>query len=320
MSFPSNPLDLQIASVNYIYYQYSTSTQAWRRLLVGASPVQQFLTISGSNNAYSTTTGALVVAGGVGIGQDVWVGGGLYTLSTLSSTSSVAGNSVQLAGGLGVAGPIYAGNIYTNGQLLSNVISGLASGTTSTFVISNTTVSTSTTSGALVVAGGVGIGQNMIIGSTATNNSTNSGALVVYGGAGFGGNVTIGGILTAGGLPKSTTTATNPPTNAFVGDIWYNPSTDVMYRYDFDGVNNYWVDVTSDAVTNTYIGGNINNNIVPVLNSTYNIGSTSSQFNTVYTVNLNVNGFPFSFTSGTGLTVGGLPVTNKYMGIQLTFS
>jgi len=320
MSFPSNPIDQQISVVNLIYYQYSTSTQAWRRLVIGTNPVQQFLNITGNVDSYNPTTGALVVTGGVGIGQDVWIGGTINSLSTLSSTSSVAGNAITVQGGLGVAGPIYAGNIYENGQLLTNVFSTLAGGTSSTFIITNSTISTSTNSGALQVVGGVGIGQNMIIGSTLQSNNTTTGALVVAGGAAFGGNVTIGGILTAGGLPHSTTTATNPPANPFVGDIWYNPSTDIMYRYDFDGNNNYWVDVTSDAVTNSYIGGTISNNVLPVLNNTYNLGSTITQFNGVYTNNLVINGNILTYTTGTGLVINNKSVTNRYMGIQLVFS
>jgi len=83
-----------------------------------------------------------------------------------------------------VIGSNFAANIaasVTNVVLgdLSNYISGIITGTTSTFVISNTTTSVSTNTGALQVAGGAGIAGDLYIGgqlnvgsgsvSTATN-------------------------------------------------------------------------------------------------------------------------------------------------------
>ena len=62
------------------------------------------------------------------------------------------------------------------------------------------TTSTSTTSGALQVSGGVGIQGNLYVGgitnipNTTASTNTTSGALVVAGGAGIGGNLYVGGI------------------------------------------------------------------------------------------------------------------------------
>jgi hypothetical protein len=49
--------------------------------------------ISAPVNSTSTTTGAFTVTGGVGIGQDVYIGGGIYPGSTLSNTASTIGSS-----------------------------------------------------------------------------------------------------------------------------------------------------------------------------------------------------------------------------------
>jgi len=150
-------------------------------------------------------------------------------------------------------------------------------GTTSTFVISNVTQSTSTTTGALQVAGGAGIGGNLYVGGKIVANeldivyttitqtlvtspdiftitnitqsiSTTSGALTVAGGIGVGGNVNIGGTVTGGGI-RSTTSIT-PPSNPTVGDIWYQQGTDVVLRYENDGTTttSYWVDITGPTV------------------------------------------------------------------------
>jgi hypothetical protein len=114
-----------------------------------------------------------------------------------------------------VGGAITATNIYVNGYAVSTSTGGVAAsgtGTTTTFVISNTTISTGTNSGALQVAGGVGVGGNMYVGGTVT-----------------------------GGGVRTTTTSTNP-SNPTVGDLWYNTSNDVLYRYTYDGTNYYWID------------------------------------------------------------------------------
>jgi hypothetical protein len=97
----------------------------------------------------------------------------------------------------------------------------IASSTTSTFTILNNTNSTSTTTGALVVQGGVGIGRDVVIG----------------------GNV-------VGGSIRTTSSAT-PPANPTVGDVWYNTTTDDLYRFTTDGATSYWLDIIGPSVANS---------------------------------------------------------------------
>ena len=75
----------------------------------------------------------------------------------------------------------------------------------------DSTASTTTSSGALVVTGGVGIGGQLNVGGTTnkftastTCSSTTSGALVVTGGVGIGGTVYVGANLTGAGAATST--------------------------------------------------------------------------------------------------------------------
>lgn len=75
MSFPLNPINGQKTVQNHITYVYSTSTNSWRRDFNNA--LDQ-LYIVGNHTATSTTTGALIVFNGVGIGQDLYVGGVIY--------------------------------------------------------------------------------------------------------------------------------------------------------------------------------------------------------------------------------------------------
>jgi hypothetical protein len=101
-----------------------------------------------------------------------------------------------------------------NLQVAGAPIIASSTGTTSTFIVNNTTNSTSTTTGAIVVPGGIGVG----------------------------GNITVGGTITGGGV--RTTSSVNPPANPTVGDIWYNTTTDDIYRYSTDGTTSAWVDIT----------------------------------------------------------------------------
>jgi cytoskeletal protein CcmA (bactofilin family) len=110
--------------------------------------------------------------------------------------------------------------------------------TVAALTVTNTTISNSTSTGALRVFGGVGIGGNLYVGGDIvaqkltieyttvtttlvetddviiTNNTTNAtstqtGALIVAGGAGFGGDVYIGGNLYPEGIIGSISTASN---------------------------------------------------------------------------------------------------------------
>ena len=92
--------------------------------IYGTGTVDSTFFINGTAVSTSTNTGALQVAGGVGIGGNLNVGGqitgtNLIITNTASSTSSFTGQAIQVAGGVGVAGTVYAQNIVVanNGTL-----------------------------------------------------------------------------------------------------------------------------------------------------------------------------------------------------------
>jgi len=174
---------------------------------------------------------------------------GTLAITTVTSSLIITGNyqsissttgALQLVGGAGIQGNLYVGGaIYQNGVQVGTGNSTAASGTgtTTTFVISNTTPSSSISSGALVVQGGAGIAGALNVGGNVYANAyfsngvpvnniywnggaitstlyvnnftvasnTNSGALQVSGGAGIGGNVYIGGGITATNLTVNST-------------------------------------------------------------------------------------------------------------------
>jgi hypothetical protein len=104
--------------------------------------------IPGTTASTSTTTGALQVTGGAGIGGNVYTGGIVDILSTESSTSTTTG-ALQVAGGAGIVGNVFTGGIVD---------------------ILSTENSISTTTGALQVAGGAGIQGNIFLGGNLITN------------------------------------------------------------------------------------------------------------------------------------------------------
>jgi hypothetical protein len=106
--------------------------------------------VPGTATSFSTVSGSLQVAGGVGIAGTLFVGALRADSSTSATTWTVNYNPVTKELTTATAG---------------STTSASGTGTTSTFVINNSTAATSTNTGALqVVNGGAGIGGSAYIG------------------------------------------------------------------------------------------------------------------------------------------------------------
>jgi len=190
-------------------------------------------TIGSTTGSGSTSTGALIVSGGVGIGGSLNVGSDVIINGGRESNSTSTG-SLIVRGGVGITGGLYvkpfslstkglvvqantsqSGNLFELQSSASSTITSFnASGDLN---ITSSTANTSATTGSIVTAGGVGIGGSVSIGSTSVSTSTTNGALKVSGGVGIGGNVNVGGSLnfstsTFGGVSTSIT-----PAMTFIG-------------------------------------------------------------------------------------------------------
>jgi hypothetical protein len=119
--------------------------------------------INHTADSTNSTTGALVVSGGVGIGGNLNVGTSLSLSNTLAShtilstidSGSVSTGSLVLYGGMAVQKQLKVNGI---GRFYSQVN---MTGTTSVHTISSTVAAVSTTTGALVIAGGIGVGDGI---------------------------------------------------------------------------------------------------------------------------------------------------------------
>jgi hypothetical protein len=175
----------------------------------------------------STTTSTVYVQGGV-----FWAGNGLNILSGGSAASAAVGDtppgspsagSLWWQSNVGALKVYYQGlnqNYWVDASPTSAVVSAGVYGqiqyaysngafgaanisfnpNTGNVVISSVTTSTSTGTGALVVAGGAGIAGNLYVGSVTPSTSFNTGALVVSGGTAIAGNLYVGGNLVVANL------------------------------------------------------------------------------------------------------------------------
>jgi len=178
MSFPINPLNGQVSTQNNIVYVYSTATNSWRR---DVSNFVDRLTLVANSNTNVTTSGTLVVRGGVGISKNLVVGGA----AILEGNLSVAGNStftgiitvlnavtMSPANANVIISPNNGGSVTifpTSAGNIDNLTIGennARSGRFTTISVINDTPSTSPATGVLTVAGGAGIAQDLYVGGT----------------------------------------------------------------------------------------------------------------------------------------------------------
>jgi hypothetical protein len=227
LTFPSNPLVGDI---------YTLGTRAWRwngtawQLQSSVQSLDPFTVIRGivttSTNSTSTSSGGLIVYGGVGVGQDLWatriyateiyqngVRFGIVDLHAGTgiaiTTSGVATYTITNIGVTSLTGSAYIGVSSSTGSVtLTNLgVQTLTAGT-DTAVSSNTgTITVWNTSTLQSVTNRGSTTNNVIrITNSTTATSTSTGALIVNGGASFNGDLWINGLLYSSGAPILTTT------------------------------------------------------------------------------------------------------------------
>jgi hypothetical protein len=243
---------------------------------------------TGANTATSTTSGALNVTGGISTPGNVYANA-FYTVSGLYWAGN---NNIINIGGSGSAPTGASGQIqYNQGGSLAAANLIYYSGN-NTIVANSGISSANTTSGAFQVVGGIGVTGNLWAGNVwSTSLYTNSGVfwsgnlqpiylgnvlsannliftnsttntLQVNGGANIGNLLTVGNTITATGniVAASGTTSTSTTTGALV----------VVGGAGVSG--------------NLNIGGTVtvSGNVLPSANVTYNLGSPTQRFGSLY--------------------------------------
>ena len=181
-----------------------------------------YIQLMTGTNATSAVTGALQVAGGIGVGQDIWVSGKGTFNSTVDTTGANTGGLITL-GGLGISKAVYVGTTATvagagaaasavAGNALQVTTGGLGVASSGYFGgavrVASNTAATNTTSGALQVVGGIGVGGALYVGGIIDTLDTTdaglttpgaSGSLQALGGAGIAKNLAVGGTISRTG-------------------------------------------------------------------------------------------------------------------------
>ena len=170
------------------------------------------LYIGNSTVSTSTTTGALIVNGGAGIGGNISVGGNISGVNTLFAVKIGIGTTTAL----GTANTV---SIYGNENLYGNLVLNNSTGNNSGIFFSDSTfqntaaINYSNANVANFLSGNVLIG-NLYIGNGTISTSTTTGALIINGGAGIGGNVYAGGNVVAASMQPIS--ASLPPNGIFL--------------------------------------------------------------------------------------------------------
>lgn len=207
-------------------------------------------------------------ADGAGITID---GAGATLLYNNSSDSLDVNKILRGPGNYFTTANITTGNIVTVDTVTINATTGnitnLSGATVNVQATTSTALNTTTANiGSILKASG-----NIVAASGTESVSSTSGAAVVVGGIGVSGNVFASKVYTGSGLfwsangvsalsAAGTTAGTSPPGSAKYGDLWYNTSNDVVYQYLSDGTSNYWIDISSQTIaanTANVINGNL---------------------------------------------------------------
>lgn len=207
----------------------------------GTVRIAGITTITTTTNSISTTTGALQVVGGVGIGKDLYVGGTIY--GTL-----VGGGSISTATNLSAG---------TAGQLVYQTAPGVTSyygpGTAGQILLSNGTSGPVYTNTASIYVGRAVLADNASTATTATNLTAGTAGQVPYqtapGATSFFGPGTAGNVLVSNGASAptynntltlvGTTTSISTTTGALQvrGGVGIGGSVYVGNRVGFVGTN-----------------------------------------------------------------------------------
>ncbi len=139
LNFPTNPSTGDTWTVGSTTWKWNG--YAWVKLnTINAgtqtTTITNMLTVTTTTNSTTTNTGALVINGGVGIANDIIVGGNIRVLGTTVSTGTNSG-AVTVVGGLGVGSTATIG-----GRLIAESLQIAESVFDSTQTFTSTTATT----------------------------------------------------------------------------------------------------------------------------------------------------------------------------------
>lgn len=157
--------DTAVASETTSGYQYITiwNTSTLQTVTDRGHSTTNVVQILNTSQSTSTTTGALIVSGGAAIGGNLWLGGTIYSAgvpvitTTTLVDSLIAGSDIVISSTSSLTGNAL---IFNDVSTLQSVTSR-GSQTNQVVYFSNTTESTSSSTGAVVISGGLGVAKRI---------------------------------------------------------------------------------------------------------------------------------------------------------------
>lgn len=230
----------------------------------------QVFTATSTATSISTTTGAIQVYGGIGVGKDVYINGSLTVLNGIvgiitTATNLQGGNTgsipYQITPGITTLLPIGGNNQiltsngttpfwsdlgvvqFTTATYSKNIYVGTATSGTYYIGLVDTIGDFSPLDATNLLSYNIDVGT-LSLGTTTTSTSTTTGALVVNGGVGIQGSV-----YSKEGNPQEgyllytprVTPSPTPPANPRVGDFWIDTTTAIEFQFIKDGTSTFWI-------------------------------------------------------------------------------
>lgn len=284
----------------------NTSTPGSKLDINGTFNVNKTATFSSTVNSTSTSSGSVIVDGGVGIQKELFVGGITQFIDETPSTSALdaaviikGGLSVrgQNADGLGngggltvIGGASIGGDLYVGGSING---SGSSSTTFAYLTITATDEAINLSSGSILTFGGVTIQSD-----TNSLGITNGGSFLTPGGASIGKDVYIGGDASIYGETNYYNTMIN----------MYDDSNAKRYTIDRDNTSNDFSITrynSSGILLEKSIGIDGLDGSITFNNSKGSTSSTSSSMVIMGGLSVNGNVNSSSITNGGSFTVNG---------------
>jgi hypothetical protein len=277
MAFPSTPTNGQIAVVGGIAYQYATTPNSWSRILSSANII--------TANAISVNT---------------------LTANTLNVNNSIS-----------ATGNITGNYILGNGSQLTGITG--SGGTSIANGTSNITIASSGGNATVNIGGTADVAVFAVTGEYVTGVVSASGNVT-------GGNLLTGGLISATGalsVTGATTLTTVSTGNISAGNVYSGGSITTGSLISAvgnvtggnvvtGGLISATGNVSSGAAINTVnlsVSGNVLGNLLPSANITYDLGSPTQMWRTIYVSgNTIVLGAANLSVSNGDLSVGGNPV------------
>jgi hypothetical protein len=169
------------------------------------------------------TNAVFIVDGDAGVGGNLYIQGDFYAAGKAVLTTSTLGGSLNQGQDITITTNTSTGEITWDNVSTLQSVTGRGNTTTNRVLFLNTANSTSSTTGAITVAGGVGIAKDVYVGQAIYAQDGGSPAYnyKVY--------------------TPQVTVSTSTPVGSRIGDFWIDPSIGIEYQYVPNGTQTVWI-------------------------------------------------------------------------------